>query len=206
MIRGHYIDNALKMVLGSEETDDSAVWRDDIESLLPAAVNYALNAGMWEQLKLEKDFDIPGSFIGTFEGIAIDFTDPDAPVFTIPGTNLITLSSDRALRMVYTQKGGVYNRMSDNFYSMWNSYYKNVLVGQRFFYLNGMSARLYNVGALETTVCCKKIVSTEDYGDMDELPIPAGQELVVITQLVKLFREQRMTPADPYQDGTDIND
>lgn len=205
-LKGWYIDSALQMVLGGDENSESAVWREDVEALLPMAVNYALNAGMWEQLKLEKDFDLPGSFIGTFENLPVDITDPDEPFFTIPGTNLITLTSDRALRMVYTKKGfNVYQRMSDNLFSNWG-YYKKLMVDQRFFRVAGMACTLFNKPDIEDTVCCKKIVSTEDYGDLDEMPIPAGQELVVVQQLVKLFDKQRRTPEDPYEDGSDINE
>lgn len=204
MQKQFYIDGAHLILTGGEITDESSIQRDELVALLPAAVNYGVQAGIWEQYKLEHDFDVPGAFVGTFEDIDVDVTDPDEPFFLLPKT-VLAISSDRGIRMVYTPKGNqVYQRMSDNLFSNWG-YYKNIMIDQRFFRAGDTKVKLFNKPLIEGKVNINMIVSTEDYDDDAQLPVPVGQETRVIAQLVALFREQRHTITDKVIDKTDIN-
>lgn len=203
MTKSYYVDSAHLIVCGGEITDESAVWRDDIEALLPAAVNYGIQAGVWDQFKMEGDYDVPGSFVGNFPNIAVDKTDPDFPTLTLPKT-MLPLSSDRGLRYLTSPKGHSYERMNDNLWCNWY-YYKNLMKDQRFFRLHGKVVTLINMPKIENNATIGMIVSTEDYLDTDHLPVPVGQELTVINQLVALFKEQRSEPQDKVEDKTDIN-
>lgn len=202
MQKGVYIDSAHAMVTGGDITDENAVWRDDIEALLPAAMNYALVGGLFDQANQEHDRDIPGSFVGVFENVDIDVTTP-YPSITLPKT-IVPLSSDRGLRMITSPLGDhVYNRMNDNMYANW-SYYKKI-IKERFFKIFGTLVWLFNKGTLEDKCTVYMIVSAEDYLDTDQLPVPAGKEFVVIEQLAKLFMQQRHEKDDKIEDKTDIN-
>lgn len=202
MLKGIYIDSALQMITGGDISDESAVWRDDIEALLPAAVNYALVGGLFDESNQEHDRDIPGSFVGVFEGVSVDRTGAH-PQFVLPKT-MVPLSSDRGLRLVTTIAGDhVYNKMNDNFFAGWH-YYKNILK-ERMYKLFGTSCRLFNIPDLEEAVTVYMIVSTEDYLDTEHLPVPAGKEVIVIEQLFKMFSRQRLERDDKIEDKTDIN-
>lgn len=202
MIKGHYIDGVLQMITGGDISDESAVWREDIEAFLPAAVNYGLVGGLFDQANQEHDRDIPGSFVGVFENVAVDRTGP-VPTFTLPKT-IVPLSSDRGLRLVTTVSGDhVYNKMNDNMYAGWH-YYKKI-IKERFYKLQGVTCRLFNIPDIEDAVTVAMIVSTEDYADTDHLPVPAGKEGVVIDQLFKMFARQRLERDDKIEDKTDIN-
>lgn len=202
MLKGIYIDEVHQMVTGGVVNDSNSVWREDIEALLPAAVNMAVVGGLWDQSNQEHDRDIPSSFIGTFENITI-VTTGNHPKVTLPKT-IIPLSSDRGVRLVTTVKGdNVYTKMNDNLYANWN-YYKNIFF-ERFYKLEGTDILLFNKPALETGVTLKMIVSTEDYTDDQHLPVPAGKEMMVIDELYKRFIAQRYGPADRIEDQKDVN-
>lgn len=202
MIKGHYIDGVLQMINGGDISDESAVWREDIEAFLPAAVNFGLTGGLFVQANQEHDRDIPGSFVGVFENVAVDRTGA-VPTFTLPKT-IVPLSSDRGLRLVTTVAGNhVYNKMNDNLYASWH-YYKKI-ISERMYKLQGTSCKLYNIPDIESGVTVAMIVSTEDYADTDHLPVPAGKEAMVIDQLFKMFARQRLERDDKIEDKTDIN-
>lgn len=202
MLKGYYIDSAHAIVTGGDITDESAVWREDIDALLPAAVNFALVGGLFDQGNQEHDRDIPGSFVGVFENVAVDRTGAN-PKFTLPKT-IVPLSSDRGVRLVTTPSGDhVYNKMNDNLYAGWHYYQK--IIKERLYKLQGVTCRLFNIPDLEQFVTVAMIVSTEDYLDTDHLPVPAGKEMIVVQQLVQLFTRQRLERDDKIEDKTDIN-
>lgn len=202
MIKGYYIDSVLQMIEGGEVTDETAVWRDDVEALLPVAVNQAIVGGLWDQANQEKDRDIPGSFLAVFENVPVDRTGAH-PTFTLPVT-IVPLSSDRGVRLVTTVSGDhVYNKMNDNLYAGW-SYYKKI-IKERLYKLQDMKCRLFNIPDIESAVTVVIIQSVENYADTEELPVPAGKEGMVIDALFKMFARQRLERDDKIEDKTDIN-
>lgn len=203
MTRGQYIDSVHQMVNGGDINDSNEVWREDIAVLLPAAMNFALVGGMFDQGNQENDRDIPGTFI--YPVLNIDLIiQPNLVYFTVP-KNIVPLASDRGIRMI-TSPGGdhLYEKMNDNLYAQWH-YYKNIMVGQRFHRVVGTQINLYNKPALETTANAYLIVSAEQYNDTDELPVPAGKEFVVIQQLFTLVMKQRAEAQQNIQFKSDIN-
>lgn len=204
MKKGVYVDSAHQMVCGGDITDETVVWREDIEALLPAAVNFALVGGLFDQSNQERDRDIPNTFIVPFIEENINITGP-TPYFTLP-QNIVPLSSDRGIRMVTSPVGDkIYEKMNDNLYAQWDAYYKNIMIGQRFYRMVGQQGFLYNKPALEKKINLYLIVSAENYGDDDELPVPAGKEIIVITQLFSLFLKQQAEAQQNIQFKTDIN-
>jgi hypothetical protein len=188
--------------LGGEITDENSVWREDLEALLPAALNYSMMAGFFEQSNSEKDYEVPGSFVGHYL-VDVDFTDRNNPFITLP-KHPVVLPSDRAIRFIMSEKcDRIYNRMSDNMLASWD-YYKGI-IKDRFFQLEGKKVRLFNHPPLQKKCVIKMITSAEDILDTEHLPVPAGKEFLVIDELVKRFDKQRTSLTDKIIDKTDIN-
>lgn len=203
MVKGFYIDSAHQLVCGGDITDESAVWREDVAALLPAAVNFVVLGALWEQFKMEGDKDIPNTFYVPFVNQTLDMTGP-VPTLVIPA-NIIPLPSDRGIRMVTSPQGdNVYQRMNDNLYSNWN-YYKKIMLSQRFYRPVGKTIYLYNKPALETEANIYLLTSAETYADTDELPVPAGKEMMVVQQLFSMFMKQQAESDHKIQFKSDIN-
>lgn len=203
MIKGVFIDLAHAIVCGGDITDESAVWREEVAAFLPAAVNFVALGALWEQFKMEGDKDIPNTFYVPFVNQTLDMTGP-VPVFTIPST-VVPLPSDRGIRMVTSPQGdNVYQRMNDNLYSNWN-YYKDIMLNQRYYRPVGMTIYLYNKPPLETKANIYLLTSADTYGDNDELPVPAGKEMIVVQQMAALFMRQEAQAEHKIQFKSDIN-
>lgn len=203
MIKGFYIDSVVDMVNGGDDNDQNEVWREDISALLPAAYNFVVVGALWEQFEREKDKDINNGFVMPFINQTITKVG-ESYTFTIPQT-IVALASDRGVRMVTSPEGGhLYQKMNDNLYSNWN-YYKNIMVGQRYYRLVGQTGYIYNKPKLEDKINLYLLVGAENYADTDELPVPAGKELIVIQQLFSLFSKQRAEAQQHIQFKSDFN-
>lgn len=203
MIKGYYIDSVTDLINGGDDNDKKEVWREDIDSLLPAAVNFVVVGALWEQFAREGDKDINNGFIMPFLNVVLN-TVGSKTTFTIPET-IIPLPSDRGVRMVTSVEGDhLYQKMNDNLYSNWN-YYKKIMINQRFYRLIGQTGIVYNKPALETEVNLYLLVTADNYADTDELPVPAGKELAVVQQLFVLFSKQRAEAQQNIQFKSDFN-
>lgn len=204
MIRGFYIDSVLNLVEGGDVNDQNDVWREDIAALLPAAVNYANVGAMFDQSNMEHDRDVPNTFVVPFVNISVSTLSNGVGQFTLP-TVIVSLPSDRGIRLITSPQGdNVYQIMNDNLYANWN-YYKNIMLGQRFFRVIGTTINLYNKPSLETQANVYVLQDASAYADTDELPVVAGKEIVCIQELFKLFSKQRAEAQQNIQFKSDFN-
>lgn len=199
------IDQAHIRANGGVLTPDSVIMKVDVESYLPAVVNWFLTKGYYIQSKEEEARDIPTSFYTYFNDLPVikDSTRKDRPYIDMPGV-LIPLPSNRALRSVMDNCDNPYAPLNDAHLSNLD-YWLNILSSEKFYRLEGRKIWLYNKPKPVEKMNVIMIVTTEELAMDAELPIPAGMESDAITMLYELSTGIRKIDADLKNDGRDLN-
>lgn len=202
MTKGHIIDLVHINVSGGNITDESAIWRVDIEALLPAAVNMALEKQRNIQLQLEGDRSMPTAMFSYYqENVRLD--DLSRAYVNVP-VKFVKLPNDEGIRGIRNPYGISGRLMGENFARQYKYY--GCFSGDMFWYkIEGDKIYLKNLDPAIESLELFGIVEASELSDSDELPIPAGREVDVMGYMEKWFLEQRKIPADRKNDNRDLN-
>lgn len=198
------IEEVLIALNGGTLNDESAIQRVDIEAYLPAAVNYAMNASYNINIQVEGNRDMSALFYGSFFDLPIVRSLGRVPHVVLPkGT--VALPRNQGIRYVTDdcECDSTYTPLQDSDLHTIN-HYKKIMPG-KFFRLKQDRIELYCINPIAKKVNMEMIVNVEDLDDEDELPIQAGQEVMVIDLCLQHFDPQRKTPADKINDSKDLN-
>lgn len=187
-------------VNGSRPSTDSPILREDIEALIPAAINYAITGDYWARLKNDGDREIPNGFVAEliladfeFDQIGRENVKMDKPLINIAGNG--------GIRYVMDQCGNTYapRAIGTSAGSFWD---KALQYNKEYQYLE-KKIFLINKDPLASAILVGIVIDSSQLSDEDELPIPAGSEPEVIDMLKNFFTDQRMQPKDYVINGVD---
>lgn len=187
-------------VNGSRPSTDSPILREDIEALIPAAINYAITGDYWARLKNDGDRELPNGFVT--ELILADFEfDQIGREFVKMEQPLINVAGNGGVRYVMDQCGNTYapRALGTSAGSFWD---KALQHNKEYQYLEKKIFPI-NKDPLASALVVGIIVDSSQLSDEDELPIPAGSEPEVIDMLKNFFTDQRMQPKDYVINGVD---
>ena len=198
--------SVLLKLSGGEPSADTSVWMSDIDSLLAPAVNYVQTKQYFID-KREEDGDkiIQHLMLQTFGAnrelpILTDAV-RKRKYFMLPKRPL-SLSNGRALQFVGDVRGKSWIPLAQGGEDM-QEYYEKYKGCQTSYRPEGLKVYLWNVGALVSSAMVKMIVNVQDLNDTDEVMLPSGGEIEVITLIYEWIRGQRAMPKDVIADGKD---
>lgn len=196
----------LLKITGGEPSSDSSVWIGDIDTLLAPAVNYVQTKQYFID-KREEDGDkiIQHLMLQTFGGnreLTIQ-TDPvrKRKYFTLPKRPL-SLSNGRALQFVGDVRGKAWIPLAQGGEEM-QEYYEKFKGCQTSYRPEGLKVYLWNLEPLVGYAMVKMIVNVQDLEDTDEIMLPSGGEIEVITLIYEWMSGQRAMPKDVIVDQKD---
>lgn len=197
---GVIIESIYIRVNGGKPSTDNSVIRADIRALVPAAVNYAMDASYNINVKSEGDRDLPSEFYGTYEDVAIDRTGKKPSFTLIKGT--VPLKGNQGVRFVSDDCGNYYAPLSDSDMATAN-HYSGIATGTKWYRRKGMKIELWNLIPTAETINYQAITKISELTDADEVPIQAGQEPAVLDLLFGWISGQKQKPYDSKIDSRD---
>lgn len=201
MTKGVIVDLVLLRINGGVLNGESAVWRVDIKSWLPAAVNYVVTIAENNQIKDEGDREMPSEFI-SYANLPILF---DTEYYITLPVDIIPLRSNRGIRAIIDNCYNTYAPLRET--AIGGLKRLLPMLGDKGLYWPKGKRRivLLNKPKLADNVNAYYVANIDSYGDDDELPIPAGLESEVINVLYQYFTGERQVPADRKTDQRDLN-
>lgn len=197
-----FIDSVLVLCSGGKPTAESSVWREDIEAYLPLAVNYVQLKQYYINIKDDNDRTVPGAFISTHKGLAIEKDeDRGCSVITLPYLP-ISMHHNGGIRFVGYENGVgfVGGEENDQDIFIYNKKHGNEVPTIQ---IEGIKIYIYNVACYAETAMVKMIANVDILNDDDILPLPGGLELEAIQVCYELATGQRFAPRDKINDGQD---
>lgn len=202
MTKMEFVGQVLLMAAGGRPTSDMSIRETDVLSYMAPAINYAMDKADNINRELDRDADFLSEFYATFEDQPIDWSGK-RPKFTI-GVKTVPLKGNGGLRFVYDDCEKYYGKLSDaDLGSV--GYYSDKLACSRFYRRRGNDVDLYGVGSLAERINYQVLISVDDLGPDDELPLQAGTELDAVRIAYEMATGQISNPYDSVQDGDDIN-
>lgn len=204
--KGRFVEQVLLRINGGQLNDDASVKREDIESYVPAAVNYTLTASRNIELGTENDRDLSSLFYGYFSDLPINV---DAARHNWKYVNMpkgtIAMYANEGIRSVEDGCGVPFKPLTDN--AMKTIHYYQEIFGERYYRLeSGKRIYLFGINPVMSVLPgLSMIVDVDELGDDDILPIMAGMEGKAIDACVEFFTGERHEPADRKNDQRDIN-
>lgn len=199
MLIGIIVESVFLRVNGGRPSTDNSVMREDVRALLPAAVNYAMDATYNINVKTEGDRDLPAEFYGVFQDVSIDRTG-NKPSFVL-GKGVVPLKGGQGIRFVYDDCGGYYSPLTDS--DMPTADYWSSISGTKYYRREGNKVNLWNINPLAETINYQAITNIESLDDEDDAPIQAGMEPAVIDLLVGWITGEKQAPYDSKVDSRD---
>lgn len=194
----------LKINGGYPNTDNS-VWLSDVDSLLPAAVNYVMTGQYYADRNAEEgDKSVQQNFLQSYTSQAVAFDTTRQRFYTILPAKIISLPKSRALVYVGNNIGKGFiplmqgDEQMEEFYTCFK---KNVTSYQ----LEGDRVYYWDLPVLTTTVTIKMLVNIGDVTDATDIKLPSGGELQVVQLMFDWFSGQREMPKDYVNNSKDIN-
>lgn len=187
-------------VNGGRPNTDSSVMREDIDALIPAAINYALTGDYWARLKSDGDREIPNGFVTELEIFAINVDAYGRDYFDLPQP-LINLAGNGGIRYITDLEGNTYapRALGVSKSCFWDTALQSNLEYQF------KNKKVYPINKPEEVngLLVGVLLDCSLLGDDDELPMPAGSEPEVIDILTNFFLNQRMQPKEYVINGVD---
>lgn len=197
---GQIIELIFLRVNGGNPTPDDSVMRSDIRTLLPAAINYAMDKAYNLNLQTEGDRDYPSEFYTVFDGISINRTEAVPFISLTLGT--VPLKGSAGIRFVYDNCQNQYAPISDaDMGSI--KYYANLAHGMFWYRRTGAKLYLYGINPLIEELSYQAITKVEDLTDSSEAPLQAGTENDVLELLIGWFANK--LPYNTLVNTRDIN-
>lgn len=203
MKKGVFTELVILRVNGGVLNDEANTQRVDVEAFLPAAVNYAITAGRNVAIAEEGNRDYPSQFYGTFSDLVIDRS-TNTPFITLP-KGYVPLYGNEGIRSVVDNCGNSYSPVMEADRRT-IKYYLEKMGGQGFYFPIGKTkVEVYSPNPLVEKLSGEYIVSVEELGDEDELPLVASTETMALNLCVEWITGQREIPADLKNNKNDIN-
>lgn len=200
MLIGVLIETVYLRVNGGKPSTDNSVIRADIRALLPAAINYAMDASYNINVKTEGDRDLPAEFYGVYEDVVIDRSGK-RPFFMLEkGT--VPLKGNQGVRFVNDDCNHYYAPLQDSDLATID-HWSGIATGTKWYRRKGKKIELYNVNPIAETINYQAITSISELLDTDEAPIQAGQEPAVIELLNSWITGEKQIPYDSKIDSRD---
>lgn len=204
MTKGEYVDLTLLRINGGVLNNESAVWRVDIISYIPAAVNYVLMMSENIQIKDEGDREMPNEFIACYPvNISMD-NDRNVNYITLP-VSPIAFRSNRGIRLIMDNCNNSYAPIRETSAGSLHRILKMLGDKGAYWYQGKNRINIYNKPRLASKVYAYIIADVDSYGLDDDLPVPAGMEPDVLNMLYQYFTGERQAPADLKTDQKDLN-
>ena len=187
---------------GGEPSSDLSTWLSDIDSLLAPAVNYVQTKQYFIDAKSEEERHLIQQFMLQPYTVSItEDTTRKRKKFTLPKTPL-SLPNGRALQFVGDISGRGWIPLAQGAEDMQEHYekFKKNVTSYR---PEGLTVYLWNVGPLVTQALVKMLVNVTSLSDADEVLLPSGGELEVITLIYEWISGQRAMPKDLVIDQKD---
>lgn len=199
MTKGALKEIVFTSVNGGRPNTDSSVLREDIEALIPAAVNYSITGDYWARLKNDGDREIPNGIVTELEYVGYQednygrqYLEMDKP--------LINISGNGGIRYVQDSCGNSY---APRALGTSKSFWDKALSSNKEFQFKNKKIFLINNPVLSQLYMVGVVLDSSLLGDDEELPIPAGSEPEVIDLLTNFFTNQRMQPKEYVINGVD---
>lgn len=200
MTKEEIIAGAFLKLTGGHPTTDNSTWWDDVDLLFGPAVNFAMTQDYFMSKREEGEEKVlQPLFIQTFKNIAITYDiDREKFVSTLPYSPL-AFPKNRAVPYVGTITGDPFIPIEQGGGVM-QKYFSCFKVDETSYELEGLEITYENLPPLleSGNVMVKMIVSAKSLADTDEVFLPEGGELQVMTIMVEFFTGQRLLPKDYY--------
>ncbi len=184
MVIGKLVESIFTKVNGFRPSTDNSILRVDIRTMLPVAINAAMDGA--DKINRQEGDDLPGEFYGTYEKVPIDYTGRIPFITLTEGT--IPMRGNNGVRFVYDDCGGQYGVLTDS--DMGSiEYYCSITKGMRWFRRTGNKLNLYGTNPDALYVNYQALTSVDALSDDDEAPIQAGMEPQVVSLLVSYFTD-----------------
>lgn len=196
---GIIIETVFLSVNGNKPSTDNSIIRADIRALLPAAINYALDAAYNDEIRSEGDRDMPNEFYGYYEDILVDRTGKRPFVPMTEGA--VPLKGNQGIRFVFDDCDNYYAPLSDGDLATAN-FWADRGTGSKWYRRKKNTIELWNILPTAKRVSYAALTDINSLSDEDEAPIQAGKEPMVIEMLSNLVRGKQ-TPYDNKIDSRD---
>ena len=210
MTKGEMVELVYLYVSGGQLNADINIKREDISAMLAIAVNFIIlketrlrkREGMSELEGTESGVD--SDFLGTFY-LDVQYDEQRGLYYIEPTVRVTPLPFNRGIDMVAPLQGHVnYVRMKGQFEDVGIGH---VLRNQTRYWFErvGTAQRIYlkNIPESVNTLMMKAVVSADDLGDDDEIPVPSGTEMEVLQVLQQWFSGEKQIPEDLRNDNSD---
>lgn len=205
------IEQVYLMVHGGQPSPDVNVRREDIEPYLAAAINYVFTS----EIRARKREERADGWAGNATGIDPEFlatyyldvsydSERDLRYSQLP-VKIVSLPGGVALNMVapiqgatpYTKSRDQYEIATITAITPNTTYYWYERIGD--------SERIYykNISPVVNKVMTRIVVSMEDIGMDERLPIPSDMEIPMLNLVRDWFTGQRQMPADMLNNNKD---
>lgn len=204
--KARFIEQVFLKINGGELNDESSVQREDIESYLPAAVNYAMMASRNIILQQDGHRDVASCFYGFFGSLPIlkDTARHNWSYVAWP-KGYVPLPSNEGIRMVEDGDGNMLKPLSDNGFKTIN-HTLEIFTGAKYYRPEKKGLYLFGINPLTDTLSgLTIIVDVDDLDDDDILPIQAGMEKTALDLCYEYTIGERQLPADKNIDKRDVN-
>lgn len=214
--KGELVDLVYLKVHSGQPSSDVNIRKADIESLMVPAINYVLTAEM-RQRRVEEaqisgntnDTGVDETFIATYYADvkedterALRYIDMPAKVQSFPGNRGLVQISGLQSPKPYQKMAHQFhdNGIEMAFGDLIRYWYERVTINNE-----GLDERVFfkNIPPTTEKVMIRMVVSSDDLGDDDLLPIPDGSEIKVMEYMVEWFMGQRQLPADDLNNNKD---
>jgi hypothetical protein len=170
------------------------VRREDINTMLPAAINFAILQQYRLTQREEGVSEIPDSFLATYiETVAFD-SDRELNFITL-SKPILGMTKNRGIRSVSSLKGDTFIETTLTA-KRHDSYYTGSTAQNITYYIEGNKIFIDNLPAVVDKVMVRAVQSANDLKDDEQVPIPAEYMMNVIDILVNHFLGTRQIPAD----------
>jgi len=202
MLKSEFVGAVLLMASGGRPTSDMSIRETDVLSYMAPAINYAMDKADNINRDIEGDRDYLSEFYATFEDVPVDWSGK-RPKFVITAKT-VPLKGNNGLRFVYDDCGYYYGKLNDADMGM-IGHYSGKMQCSRFYRRRGNDVDLYGIGPLQEKINYQVLMSVEDLGPDDELPLQAGTEIDAIKIAYDMATGQLQNIYDPKIDHDDVN-
>lgn len=192
----------LLKLTGGRPSSDNSVWLSDIDTLLAPAVNYVQTKQYFIDGNAESDKHLIQHFmLQTYTVDIEEDTIRKRKFATLPKTPL-SLPNGRALQFVGDIRGRSFIPLQQGGEAM-QEYYEKFKKGTTSYRPEGLKVYLWCLPPLATKVMLKMLVNVKSLADTEEVLLPSGGEIEVITLIYEWISGQRATPKDVIIDQQD---
>lgn len=212
MTKGEMVELVYLYVSGGQLNADINIKREDISAMLATAVNYtvleetrirrqeAMAMSSWEG----NSTGVDGDFLGTFY-LDVLYDEERCLSYIKPGVRVVPLPFNRGIDTIAPINGECeFHKLKGQFE---DKGLEGILRNQTRYWFEriGVDQIIFfkNIPSSIEKVILKAVVSADDLGEDDEIPIPSGTELKVLQILQQWFSGEKQIPEDLLNNNSD---